>query len=382
MASWPPKKNTAFTVVFPIFDADGDLVSGAASLDSEVSKDGGTFTDCTNEAGEIATSSGMYSLVLTSTEMNADIVATITKTGTAGAKTSPNVMYTSVNQVDDLSTALTTIDDFVDTEVAAILTAVDTEIGTILTRLGTPSDLGGGASVAANLSDIEAQTDDIGAAGAGLTAVPWNATWDAEVESEANDALIAQNLDHLVKVAVDTNFATTVHLDSVIGQLADNGTTATFDRATDSLEALQAAIDTIDNFVDSEVGTIVTAVGNIETDTQDIQSRLPAALVSGRIDASIGAMAANVLTASALAADAVTEIFDAIMKGDIDTVEGTAAIHSLCTAILKAVSLVQDDGAGLIVTYRTDGTTAHMEQAVAVDAALDPIESIGVGVAA
>lgn len=29
----------------------------------------------------------------------------------------------------------------------------------------------------------------IGAAGAGLTAIPWNAAWDAEVESEVNDAI-------------------------------------------------------------------------------------------------------------------------------------------------------------------------------------------------
>jgi hypothetical protein len=48
---------------------------------------------------------------------------------------------------------------------------VGTDTATLLTRLGTPSDLGGGATVAANLSDIEAQTDDIGAAGAGLTAI-------------------------------------------------------------------------------------------------------------------------------------------------------------------------------------------------------------------
>lgn len=40
----------------------------------------------------------------------------------------------------------------------------------------------------------------------------------------------------------------------------------------------------------------------------DIQSRIPAALVSGRMDVHVGAMAANVVTASALAADAVTEI--------------------------------------------------------------------------
>lgn len=88
-----PIKNTAFRAVFPIYDADGDLVTGAASLDSEVSKDQGTFADCTNEATEIATASGMYYLDLTSTEMNADCVAVIVKTGTAGAKTTVLVFY-------------------------------------------------------------------------------------------------------------------------------------------------------------------------------------------------------------------------------------------------------------------------------------------------
>ena len=88
-----PPKNTAYRVYFPILDADGDLVTGATGLDSEISKDGGTFTDCTNEATEIATSSGMYYLDLTSTEMNADAVCLIVKTSTSGAKTTPIVLY-------------------------------------------------------------------------------------------------------------------------------------------------------------------------------------------------------------------------------------------------------------------------------------------------
>jgi hypothetical protein len=58
-----------------------------------------------------------------------------------------------------------------------------------------------------------------------------------------------------------------------------------------------------------DTGTTLQAeLDGIQADTEDIQSRLPAALVSGRIDASVGAMAANVITASALASDAVTEI--------------------------------------------------------------------------
>jgi hypothetical protein len=88
-----PRKGVAYRATFPILDADGDLVTGAASLDSEVSKDGGTFTDCTNEATEIATSSGMYYLDLTATEMTADTVAIIVKTSTSGAKTTPIVIY-------------------------------------------------------------------------------------------------------------------------------------------------------------------------------------------------------------------------------------------------------------------------------------------------
>jgi hypothetical protein len=88
-----PQKNVAYRVTFPILDADGDLVTGAAGLDSEVSKDGDTFADCTNEATEIATNSGMYFLDLTSTEMNADTVAIIVKTSTSGAKTTAIVLY-------------------------------------------------------------------------------------------------------------------------------------------------------------------------------------------------------------------------------------------------------------------------------------------------
>ncbi len=55
-----------------------------------------------------------------------------------------------------------------------------------------------------------------------------------------------------------------------------------------------------------QTGDAFTTATAIEVDTQDIQARLPAALVSGRIDASVGAMAANVLTATAINADAIT----------------------------------------------------------------------------
>ena len=47
-----------------------------------------------------------------------------------------------------------------------------------------------GTNIAVDIIAIEGQTDDIGLAGAGLTAVPWNAAWDAEVQSEVQDAIV------------------------------------------------------------------------------------------------------------------------------------------------------------------------------------------------
>ena len=80
-----PQKNVAYRLTFPIYKSDGTLITGATGLDSEVSKDAGTFADCTNEATEIATSSGVYYLDLTSTEMNADCVSIVVKTSSTGA---------------------------------------------------------------------------------------------------------------------------------------------------------------------------------------------------------------------------------------------------------------------------------------------------------
>src|SRR3990172_12841186 len=53
---------------------------------------------------------------------------------------------------------------------------------------------------------------------------------------------------------------------------------------------------------------LATAVAGVQSDTDNLQTRIPAALVSGRIDASVGAMATDVLDAAALKADAVTEM--------------------------------------------------------------------------
>lgn len=50
---------------------------------------------------------------------------------------------------------------------------------------------------------IKGYVDDIGTAGAGLTAIPWNAAWDAEVQSECDDALKALYLQYLLHTTYD-----------------------------------------------------------------------------------------------------------------------------------------------------------------------------------
>jgi hypothetical protein len=90
-----PIKGKAYRITFPVFDADGDLVTTGTGLTTaaEVSKDGGTFAACTNDPAEIATTSGFYYLDLTSTEMTADTVAVKVILGNAGSKPTALVLY-------------------------------------------------------------------------------------------------------------------------------------------------------------------------------------------------------------------------------------------------------------------------------------------------
>lgn len=72
-----------------------------------------------------------------------------------------------------------------------------------------------------------------------------------------------------------------------------------------------------------------------------LDGRLPAALVSGRIDASVGAMAANVLTASAINADAITAAKVAAdvtteLQSGLATAASIAALNNLSAAQVNA----------------------------------------------
>lgn len=257
-----PLKNVAYRVTFPIMDADGDLVTGATGLDSERSLDGATFADCTSEATEIATASGMYFLDLTAAEMNADCTAIIVKTSSVGAKTTALVLYPQ--EADDIKVAVT---------------------HWVATAVATPT----------------------------VNGVP----------------------------EVDT----------------------------------------------THVGGTVQTAGDIMADTNDIQARLPAALVSGRIDASVGAMAAGTVTAAAVATGAVdadaiaasggNKIADHVLRRSYATARAsgdgdTVSFRSLLGSIARLVNKWSISGTTLTITHEDDATS-FATQALTATPAADPI---------
>lgn len=133
----------------------------------------------------------------------------------------------------------------------------------------------------------QGHTDDIGAAGAGLSAVVWNAAWDAEVESEVDDALVVQELDHLVHVADADDPAD----NSIVAKLAaSDGDWSGFTVANESLEALKAEHDVSQGYTDDigVAGVGLTAVPwNASWDAE----------VESEVDDSIGAGTGTSLTA-------------------------------------------------------------------------------------
>lgn len=83
-------------------------------------------------------------------------------------------------------------------------------------------------------------------------------------------------------------------------------------------------------------GDLKASLNTLQADTDDIQTRLPAALVGGRMDSSVGAMAANVITAASIAALALAG------KGDwISVLVDTSGVTTLLARLtaLRAIAL-------------------------------------------
>ena len=147
----PPVKGAAYTLYFTLFKNDGSVIGNPGTITKLVAKDGGGYVDTTNAVTEVNTTYGRCSLVLTATEMTADHVAVYLVDDTSGcvplvvemdtpAQTLDHVALEMDNLAVDVGLVaadVQTIDDFLDTEIAAIKAKTDT-IGAVAVTITNP----------------------------------------------------------------------------------------------------------------------------------------------------------------------------------------------------------------------------------------------------
>jgi hypothetical protein len=284
-----PQKNVAYRVTFPIFDADGDLVTGATGLDSEVSKDGGAFTDCTNEATEIATASGIYYLDLTNTEMNADTVAVIIKTSSSGAKTTPIVMYPE--EAGDIRVNATQWNSL--TTVALPLTP---------TTAGRTLDVSAGGEAGLDWANIGSPTTAVNLSATNIDVDQVVASVSGAVGSVTG--LTAANLD----VAVSSR-ASAANLDVVDGIvddiLVDTAEIGVAGAGLTNINLPNQTMDIIGNITGNLSGSVGSVTGLTASDVGAIKAKTDSLTftVAGQVDANAESMNATEILGNGTSGD-------------------------------------------------------------------------------
>jgi hypothetical protein len=113
--------------------------------------------------------------------------------------------------------------------------------------------------------------------------------------------------------------------------------------AADTTTDIPALIGSPAVSVSADLAAVKVDTAAILVDTgTTLDGRIPAALVSGRMDASVGAMAANVMTAAAAAADLTTEL-----QTGLATAAALATVDGIVDDILLDTAEIGTAGAGL-----------------------------------
>ena len=196
------------------------------------------------------------------------------------------------------------VTDAAGTNVAADVIAMKAETALILADTGTTldnhlTDIKGTGFVkdTHSLIDIETYVDilDDGTSG------------NVKIATDVANILVdtGTTLDNHLTDIKGTGFVKDTHslidIETYV-DILDDGTSGNAKIATDVANILVDTATTIP-------GTITT----LQADTDDIQTRLPAALVGGAMDADVSVIQADAVSASALATDAVNEIRDAML---------------------------------------------------------------------
>ena len=296
------KKNAAYYLSFPAIDSTtpASYKSGVSPVDTAYYKDGaGAWTSLaiTDAASEIG-STGVYEIDLTASEMNHDKV--IIKFAVSGMADDAYQFDMSAKLTDDLQDITTA--------------QVNTECDTALTDYDPPTN-----------TEMIART---------LAAASY---FDPAADAVANVTLVATtttNTDMLAATDIVSNGAITTLTGAVVnvdlvdtlttytGNTLQTGdvTTAIDDLAnpTDGLGAIKAETATI--LIDTGT-TIPGTITTLQADTDDIQTRLPAALVSGKMDSDATAISGSTAAADQLEASAETIVVGAAATGTLSTTQ-------------------------------------------------------------
>jgi hypothetical protein len=433
---WPPKKGAAFTLYFTLYKNDGTVIVNPGTLTRAVSIDGAAVdTTPANAVTEEDTTYGQLSWVLSTDEMNGDAIWVYCRDDTSGCVPFTCTLYTAANTQDELGTSIASIladtgtdgvvlaNDCItaakiaDNAIAAEHIADDAIVAAnIATGAFTADAFAADALVAATFA-TDCITDDAIATGAiASTAFAAGAINAAAVADGAIDAAtfaagaidaaaIADNAIDAGAIAADAITAAKIAAGAIDNATfaADVGSTAyatnvialAADKAiTNAALATAAALDTVDNYLDTELAAITAAVitnaagtdiaadiialktvaDTIQADTDllddaaggiaDIHTDL------GTLATAVADLPTNSELATALASadDAVLTAVDAVptaaeIKTAIEAAGSSLASILADTAMIekwiidKMVATDNGDGTITYVLYDTDGTT-------------------------
>ncbi|RTK98746.1 MAG: hypothetical protein EKK57_11255 [Proteobacteria bacterium] len=133
------------------------------------------------------------------------------------------------------------------------------------------------------------------------------------------------------------------------------------------------------------VTSVLADIANVQADTDNIQTRLPAALVGGRMDSNVGAMTNDVITAASIATDAGVELGGAVWATAARTLTAATNITSTGTPTFTQtgdsyIRLGAPVGVSIsadIATVKTDlGNTLSNIEGVGFVSATDSLQAI------
>lgn len=292
-------------------DTDGKTAETGltiANTDIKLWKEGGTTESNKNSGGGTHVAGGRYTAVLDATdsdtlgklELNIHVAGALpvrrefmvlSAVVYDSLVLGTDKLQTDVVELNGVSQSLLDLVDFADAGYDPATNKVQNValVDTLTTYTGNTPQTGDVFPLASTeIADIKAKTDNLPSDPA-----------DQSLIIAATDAILARLPASLIAG----------RMDSSVGAMA----TGVIDAAAIAADAIGSSELAASAITEIQAGLATSAAQTTaQTDLDDIQTRLPAALVSGRMDSSVGAMAADVITAAALAASAKDEIVDQV----------------------------------------------------------------------